>query len=103
MENRNEVRSAISSLWKSSVFNQNKINVVGSFKDRIAFVAMENAISNLIVNQESSKDTQSAGDGEKVDLVLSILKFAKDCCSDKRFESLKKRIANSLDKTRDSF
>lgn len=63
---------------------------------------MENAISNLIVDQESSKDTQSAGHGEKVDLVLSILKFAKDCCSDKNFESLKKRIANSLDKTKDS-
>ncbi|QDH18952.1 hypothetical protein wCauA_05140 [Wolbachia endosymbiont of Carposina sasakii] len=102
LDNRNEARSAISSLWESSVFNQNKINVVDPFKDRIAFVAMENAISNLIVDQENSKDTQSAGDGEKVDLVLSILKFAKDCCSDKSFKSLKERIANSLDKTRNS-
>lgn len=102
LDNRNEARSAISSLWRSSVFNQNKINVVDSFKDRIAFVAMENAISNLIVDQENSKNTQSAGDGEKVDLVLSILKFAKDCCSDKSFKSLKERIANSLDKTRNS-
>lgn len=39
---------------------------------------MESAISNFIVDQKNSKDTQSAGDGEKVNLVLSILKFAKD-------------------------
>lgn len=59
-----------------------KINVVDPFKDKITFVTIEDAISNLIVDQENIKDNQSANDSKKVNLVLSILKFAKEFCSD---------------------
>ena len=102
LDSKNEARSAISSLWKCSGFEEHKVNVLDSSKDLLAFIAMKNAIVNLTVDWECCKDTRSAGDGEKIDLVSNILKFAKDCCSDKSFKSLKERIANSLDKTRDS-